>query len=447
LRHRERSLLLCGVVSALLALAAGTADGVRPARLLVPWLAAHAAYLGAAWLVVRGGARTRLWLVVAIGLLPRLALLPAAPPLSEDLYRYLWDGRLVAEGVNPFPRAPSDPSLARYHDGLLDRLNHADVPTIYPPMAQYLFAAAARTAVAPWAWKGALLVLEGILLVALLALLRRRGLAAERIVLYAWNPLVVIESFGNGHVDLAAAAFLLLALALLETRRAATAGGAFACAVLVKYIPLLLVPALLRRRAWAALATALAVGALLFLPFLDAGRSLATGLATYLRHWEFNGSLYAVLRPLFATGDPPRAILSGLVAVAAVAAASKRGPLAPLSGTALFLLAAWIVASPTVYPWYLVMPIALLPLHPDAGLLAFTGLVPLSYVALAAARAGGGWTLPAWVPGVEYGGWAAAGLAAWAVTAAATRAGASRGGDPGAGTGGASAGTPRARAR
>lgn len=347
-----------------------------------------------------------------MGLFPRLLLLPSEPRLSEDLYRYLWDGRLVAEGANPFLHAPADPALARYHDALLGRLHHAEVPTIYPPMAQFLFGAASRLAAEPWAWKATLLALEALLLAGLASLLRARGLPRERLLLYFWNPLVIVESFGSGHVDLAAAAFLLLALALHERERPRLSGMALAAAALVKYMPLLLVPVLLRRRAFGTLAAAALTAAALFIPFVAAGPALWTGLATYLRHWEFNGSLYALVRPLFDTGEPPRFLLAALVA-AAVAVVAWRAR--TLSGAALCLLAAWILASPTVYPWYLVMLIALLPLHADAGLLLFSGLVALSYAGLGASRATGVWDLPGWIPWVEYLGWAAA-----AAVAAAT---------------------------
>lgn len=407
--HLERTLLFVGAVAACLTAAAGFADGSRAGLLLAPWLSAHALYLFGAWLVLARGARLRMWLVIAIGLLPRLLLLPTEPRLSEDLYRYLWDGRLVAEGVNPFPHAPTDPALGRYHDALLGRLNHADVPTIYPPMAQLLFGAAARLAPEPWAWKATLLALEALLLAALVSLLRARGLPRERLLLYLWNPLVIVESFGSGHVDLAAAAFLLFALALHERKHLRLSGMAFAAAVLVKYMPLLLVPALLRRRAFGTVAAAALTAAALFIPFLAAGPALWTGLATYLRHWEFNGSLYAIVRPLFETGESPRLLLAALVAAAAVIVAWRART---LSGAALCLLAAWILASPTVYPWYLILLVALLPLHADAGLLFFSGLVALSYAALGAARATGVWVLPGWIPWVEYGGWAAASLVA-----------------------------------
>lgn len=422
---RHGLLLVLGVLAAA-ALAAtvavGGGGGATRARIGL-WLLAHAFYLVAAWVATRPrttlpGRHVLPWILI-VGLVPRLLLLPTDPALSQDLYRYLWDGRLVASGVNPFPQAPNDPSLERFRNGLEGKLNHADVPTIYPPAAQLLFAATARIEATSRAWKATLLVLETALLLALGYLLRARGLPPERLLLYYWNPLVVVETFGSGHVDLAVAAFLVLALALLERRRDVAAGVAFALAALTKYLPLLLVPALVRARAWRVLAVAAAVGALLFVPFLGAGGALWGGLSAYARHWEFNGSLYHLLRASAPHGDGARLALAGLLAVAAVVIGARART---LTGAALAAWIAFLLASPTVYPWYLVPAIALLPLHPDRGILLFSGLVALSYLALAAFLETGTWVLPAWVPWVEYGGLAAAWIAVAATSAYARRA-------------------------
>ena len=401
--------------------AVGGGGGATRARIGL-WLLAHVFYLGAAWVATRPrtplpGGRILPWILI-VGLVPRLLLLPTEPALSEDLYRYLWDGRLGAAGVNPFAKAPNDPSLDRFRAGFEGKLNHAHVPTIYPPAAQLLFAATARLEATPRAWKAILLVLEAALVLSLAFLLRTRGLPPERLLLYYWNPLVVVETFGRGHLDLAVAAFLLAALALLERRRDVGAGVAFALALLTKYLPVLLLPALVRARAWRTLAVAAAVGALLFVPFLGAGAALWGGLSTYARHWEFNGSLYPILRALAPHGDGPRLALAALLAVAAVVIGVRART---LTGAALATWAAFLIASPTVYPWYLVPAVALLPLHPDRGILLFSGLVALSYLALAAFRETGAWLLPGWVPWVEYGGLAAAWIAAWATSAYARR--------------------------
>ena len=398
--------------------------GERTRTMLLLWGAAHAAYLAAARWVLRTapagaepGAASRaprasgLPIVLAVGLLARASIIPAPPTLSEDVYRYLWDGRLVAHGVNPFPHAPSDPALERYHSELIHHLNHAGVPTIYPPAAQILFGAVALVSATPLAWKLALLLLESILLYALLDLLRRRGLPSERLLLYYWNPLVLVESFGSGHVDLAAAAFLVTMVSLYERKRAAWAGLSFALAVLTKYVPGLILPWLIRRRAWLLLGVAAVAAALLAAPFLGAGPALATGLRTYARHWEFNGALFHLLRETIDSEIRIRRILAG-AGIAATLAIAWRARSA--SGAAFASMVAFLLLSPTVFPWYAVPVVAFLPLHADWGMLAFSGLLALSYVPLPLYRGTGVWTLPGWVLWVEYGGL----VGAWALAAA-----------------------------
>ena len=381
----------------------------RVATLLALWCVAHAAYLAASWWVLRGG-RARLAWILGAGLLARLLVLPAAPTLSEDVYRYLWDGRLVASGISPFAHAPTDPSLARFHDALLDRLNHPTLPTIYPPAAQLLFAAAAAVAPVPLAWKVLLLLLEALLLFALRDLLRARGLPEERLLLYYWNPLVIVESFGSGHLDLVAGVFLLAALALEERRRPAWAGVAFGLSVLTKYVPAIVAPAWARRGTWRLLAAAAATTLLLLAPFAAVARAFWASPSVYTRHWEFNGAFYPLLRAAGLSGDSARILLAGALGVFCLAAGRL---VRPASAAALACFSALTLLSPTVYPWYLVPLVALLPLHPDPGWLVATGLLSLSYLTLPDWAARHVWHLPGWVPWVEYGGLAAVWVGAW----------------------------------
>ena len=415
---RHRIVLLCLgllIVASTLAISRLGDLGVRTRPLLLLWGAAHAAYVAAAWWVLRRGAArsSALPIILGAGLLARAVLLPSAPTLSEDVYRYLWDGRLVAHGVNPYPHAPSDPALAHLRNGLIPRLNHAEVPTIYPPAAQALFAAAASISETPLAWKVTLLSLETLLVLALLLLLRARGVPEDRLLLYYWNPLVLVESFGSGHVDLTAAAFLVPSLLLYERRRNARAGILFALAVLTKFIPGLLIPWFLRRRAWILLAAGLVTSAIFYAPFLSAGSALTTGLRIYARHWEFNSAAYHLLRELLTSEITIRRILAGAGVAAALGIAWRART---ATGAAFACLTSFLLLSPTVFPWYVVPVVALLPLHPDWGMISFSGLIALSYLPLPAYRETGVWSLPGWILWVEYGGlfavWAAAALGA-----------------------------------
>lgn len=404
---------------ALLAFAAAVSRlgdlGLHTHALLALWGIAHIAYILAARRVLTApgpapAPRGSLVWILGIAIAARLLLVPTPPTLSEDAYRYLWDGSLVANGINPYRHAPSAPELRGRRDDLLARLNHADVPTIYPPAAQLFFGAVAAIRPTPVALKAAYLPFEIAAWAAMLVLLRRRGLARERILLFAWNPLLLVESYGSGHVDLLAAAWLVVALALVDTRRQALAGIAWAIACLVKYTPLLLGPTFARRRAWTLLATAAGAIVLLFLPFAGAGSSLWSGLGAYATRWEFNGPLYPLARAALGSGTAARLLLAGVLVVAGTIVTLRART---ATGAALGWLAAYVIASPTVFPWYLVPLAALLPLHADAGLLAATGLVALSYIPLPHYRTTGEWALPAWIPWVEYGGWAAVAAIAW----------------------------------
>jgi len=394
--------------------------GVRIHPFLALWALAHVAYLAACARVLAGRASgpRALATMFAVGLLARAILIATPPTLSEDLYRYLWDGRLVASGINPYLHAPSDPALERFRGGIFHRLNHADVPTIYPPGAQILFGAVARASATPVAWKIALLLLEVALLAALRSLLRRRGLPAERILLYYWNPLVLVESFASGHVDLAAAALLVAALALHESGRKVGAGVSLGVSILTKYTPALVLPWLARRRARVVLLVCFGVLALLTVPFAGAGPALLSGLRTYARHWEFNGALYRILRHVSSDEIRIREILAVLLATGTLGIAwrAPTATAAALATTVLFLL-----SSPTVFPWYAVPAAALLPLHPDRGVRAFTGLLALSYLPLAAYRTTGVWSLPSWILWVEYGGLALVWIGSAARSAARVR--------------------------
>jgi len=390
--------------------------GSNAHRLLLLWALAHAAYLAAASRALRapvthvGSSRRSLAWILGVALVARLLLIPSAPTLSEDAYRYLWDGSLVRDGINPYVHAPSDTALEERRNDVFARLNHADVHTIYPPAAQLFFGAVATVRATPAALKLAYLPSEIAAWLALLALLRRRALAPERILLFAWNPLVVVESYASGHVDLLAAAALVLALLLLDLGRRVPAGIAWAIASFVKYTPLLLGPTFVRKRAWAFLTTAALAMILLTLPFLGAKRAVFHGLGAYATHWEFNGPLFPLARAMLGSGDAARLVLATLLVIA-VNAISIRAR--SVSGAALACLTAYLIASPTVFPWYLVPLAALLPLHPDAGILAATGLVALSYLPLPHYRATGEWTLPSWIPWIEYGIWALVAAVAW----------------------------------
>src|SRR5579863_3421996 len=182
----------------------------------------------------------------------RLAVLLAPPYLSDDINRYVWDGRVEGAGINPYRYIPSDPHLEALRDELIfPHVNRSDyAPTIYPPVAEYIFYLGTRVSESLIAMKGALLALELAAVLLLMRLLRDWGLPRERLLIYVWHPLVLWEFAGSGHIDAAVVTFVALALWARRRQAAWLTGSALAAAALVKFFPAVLFPALYRRWDW-----------------------------------------------------------------------------------------------------------------------------------------------------------------------------------------------------
>src|SRR6185503_6212914 len=195
--------------------------------------------------------------VIVVAVLLRIALVPLPPSLSDDVYRYLWDGRVVAAGWNPYFHAPDDPALEGLRDELWEKVAHREVETVYPPLALALWSVASRLPRPLLGWKAMLVVIDLFSCVLLLRIARSRGIPSGRTIAYAWNPLVVLEVAGMGHVDaLGVLPLLVGALLLIEPRpapqgsdrsagvvvarrRSLAAGGALGLAILAKLVPIL----------------------------------------------------------------------------------------------------------------------------------------------------------------------------------------------------------------
>ena len=271
--------------------AAGDLRGRIPGFLVV--YGGVLAVVAVSWRLARivGPKATPLVLAAALGM--RLAAAWGGPALSDDLYRYVWDGRMQVAGVHPYAHAPDDPVLAAYRDDVWSRINHRELPTVYPPLAEGAFFLLAALGLGPGGFQVAMGVIDFGVVLLLLRLLRARGLPEDRLVLYAWAPLAVLETAGSGHMEPLGVALVLAAVLALESGAAVRAGAALGLAIQTKLLPLALVPGFVRRLRAPALA-ALAVAAVApGLPYAWTGPAIGGGLHAYAQRWERNASLYA----------------------------------------------------------------------------------------------------------------------------------------------------------
>ena len=369
--------------------------------------------------------------LLGLAVLFRLTLVFLPPFYSDDLYRYLWDGRVqVAGGLNPYRFAPDDPNLAPLAGDLRARVNHPDLPTLYPPVAQGFFAAVAGLGGSVALLKACLVSFDLALLLLIRVMLRRAGLSEGRMLIYAWCPLVIAEVAGNGHVDALAIFFLLLGIHLIIMARATLSTVSLGLSAGAKFLPVLVFPVLatrVRRRFWA---IPFVVLGLAYLPYLGAGRALFSGLRQYAERWQHNDSLFRILLGLLEWLQPTPWLKSGIawlqercgfppwidllyryaypvylaritvvvgLAVLALRLAQKR--VAPIRG-AFLLLGSGLLLSPTVHPWYALWLVPFLVFIPSRAWILFTGLVSLSY--LDPGPVGGSADGHEWVRWIEY---------------------------------------------
>jgi hypothetical protein len=356
-----------------------------------------------AWLVARVPARAAAALIVVGGLtLPLVAGL-APPRTSDDLYRYVWDGRVQAAGIDPYRYAPAAPELVGLRDPTLwparsawcvadgtpdprtgrplaagcTRINRPTVRTIYPPVAQAYFLGVHVAWPTVRAIQMAAVAFAVATTLLLLVALPRLGIDRRRAVLWAWCPLVALEAGNNAHVDVVAA-FLAVA-ALVTLARAATVRGAIAgggllgLAVATKITPALVLPALARRPAGRLLAiggAALVAISVAYAPHvLAVGPAVVGYLPGYLAEEGYaSGSRFALLTALVPESVAAAVALAVLAAVAG-AVAWRTDPDRPWRGGLVMTGAALLVTAPA-YPWYALLLVVLVALDGRAEWLA-----------------------------------------------------------------------------
>lgn len=359
------------------------AEGVNDLRPVVTGLAAAAVgvYFLAVRLVLRQPQpRHAVWVVLIVAVAMRLPMLFAPPILSSDIYRYVWDGRVQAAGINPYLYVPADPALAPLRDGAIyAHINRPDYAhTIYPPAAQAVFAAVGQLSQTVFAEKLAIAGFEALAIFCAIRLLALAGLPSERVLIYAWNPLAVWSFAMDGHVDAVGIGLLAGALLLLARGRDGWAGAVFGAAALVKFLPLAVGPALWRRGGrWRfACGTAIAIVVLYacyagvgwrvfgFLPGYSAEEGLESGKGI----WLLAGIATVFPLPLYASKLYAAVAILALGAMALWATTrSDSGDIRAVCGRAAALAAAATVVIGPHYYWYFVwlaLPAVVAPSRP-----------------------------------------------------------------------------------
>jgi hypothetical protein len=365
-------------------------------------------YLGALLLVLSRPKNTDRWtfsITLAFAIATRIVGLFPDPFLSSDVYRYAWDGVVQHAHINPYRYVASNPALASLRQPNADlyaNMNRRDYAhTIYPPVAQMIFYAITWLSPTVTFMKTAMVLFEGLALYGMTLLLQELGLRREWVLVYAWCPLCIWEFGSSGHLDSIVIAFMVFALLFRLRGKPGLTGLFLGLAVLTKFYPLVLFPALYRRlpdgrldwkmpAVMAGLAVAsysiyLSVGSMVF-GFLH-GYVEEEGMATGTRYFLLD---FAQRLPgLHGLGSGAFLIFAGCVFLALIAwcwwGCSRAGaaPTAFLLPGMCLALAMMLLFSPH-YPWYVAWLIAFLVVCPSLTVLTYVcGLFYMCTTALA----------------------------------------------------------------
>lgn len=319
----------------------------------------------------------------ALGVIARLILFCSLPSLSDDIYRFIWDGSLLHLGIDPYAQLPQD-LLSHPHipDTVKDLFLHLNSPqyyTVYPPLNQLLFWVSTSFGQHPLIATNCLRLFVVSAEIGsfffLRKLLSHAGKSKKWAHWYFLNPLIILEFTGNLHFEAFVIFFLLLGLLLVQGEKWISGGMAFGGAIAMKLLPMIYLPALIfhlkSRKGFLVALAAGTVSVLTFLPLLNTAllHNIQKSLGLYFHHFEFNASIYFLLRQvgfwikgynMIGTLGPVLSLISACLILAISYFGKLRGW--ELHKTLLFTLLCYILMTTTVHPWYIIpmIPLGLL---------------------------------------------------------------------------------------
>lgn len=449
---QARSVLTAGALTGLIPLILGLLPGDDATRLehLIIGYGLAALPFFVVWRGWRSLADDRrgFWTLMAVAMGIRFALLALPPLLSEDVWRYVWDGATQWAGINPYLHPPQSSAVdfiaqTPQLEAVRAAIGHAYLSTIYPPAAQIAFAGAGLIGPSP-IWLRLLFVLcDGACIAGLWRWARAIGRPPQLAALYAFAPVAVLESAVGGHLDAMGVAAMIWAGAWLAHRFDWRAGIALGWSIGTKLLPLIVLPTLLLQRRWKTALVAVVIVAATTAPYVDVGEDGLDGLTSYAGRWRANDGAFAVFVAGYESVWPPGKdpIVGTPMQVRAVRALAGSKPrddaqvwpdevvFAAAKATTLALLGiiglialirartyadllgpcicALLLLAPVVHPWYLLWALPFAALAAPSrrwswAFLLWSTLIWLAYLPRPAYLRTGDWSPSTWALWAQY---------------------------------------------
>jgi alpha-1,6-mannosyltransferase len=347
-------------------------DAHMPAFIGLLLLAGIFYVMGVFWVERFRLGATALLIILASAVLFRVVLLPAPSTLSDDVYRYQWDGRVQRAHLNPYVVFPNAEGLEWLQNPEHPEPPGEETPTIYPPLAEFAY----RLIETVPGYKRVSTMLDLASAGLLMLLLGAMKQPLHRVLAYTWNPAVLISFAMSGHFDSLAIVTLLTAHFFLVRNRPALSMAALALSFLSKFFPVLLLLTFLKRVRLAHVGIFVVLVFACYVPFLGAGWHLFDGAGNYARDWVNNSSLFSLLQ-FVAESRAGAELVAVLIVIATIGYLAKNRA-TPL-WSSLVLTGGVLLVSPTAYPWYFTWSIPFLCFYPSAAWLLMTVTSVLAY--------------------------------------------------------------------
>ena len=344
-----------------------------------------------------------LWAIIIFSLMFRLTLLPVAP--SDDIYRYLWEGKLQRNWISPYSHPPEASSLVHLRDGFFSGINHKHLPTIYPPLTLMVFAAADYVSHSIMSMKSVFLIFDVLSIFVLLRFLRVMGKDPHNVLTYAWSPLILISFAARGHCDSLQIFLVILALYLCAIRKNLRTVFSIALAVMSKFVFVIIAPFLIPGKKFKYVVVLFAVIAVLYLPYISAGKGLFSTLLHFGTQYHYNDSVHFLIFCLCIGSPLASKIVTALIFGTVLLCLYKKylnlfvtdnSGNSPLSNGgsekrgniemnnfvlnyAFVAIGTFLILIPTLHPWYLTWIIPFLCFNKNRAWILLTGTVICYY--------------------------------------------------------------------
>jgi alpha-1,6-mannosyltransferase len=313
----------------------------------------------------------------------KIVFIQVHPIGSDDFYRYLWDGKVQANGINPYAYSPNDEELAYLHSQILPKyVNHADMKTLYPPLTEiffyfsYLISGESYTGL-----KVLLLLLDLITIYGIFLILKKLNIDKKNILIYVLSPLPIFQFFIDAHADGYGLAFIIFAIFFYLDNKKILSYVLIGLSICIKPIGLLFIPLLffneksLQERIKVVLIPAF-ICAAMYIPYVFTG-SPFQALIKFTENWTFNGIVFDVLNSFMHNNQEVRLVCGILYFLIYILIVLSKKDLFNKIYLSVFLL---LIFSPVVHPWYAGWLLVLLPFVPRWSGIFYVSLISLTAI-------------------------------------------------------------------